>query len=401
MINRRLVRGSLVLLVFFGLYNFLNFVFQINMARMLSLEDYGVLASLFSILYISNIFSESIQTVVVKYSGINEKDSKIKHLLVKFLKRGGVMGLCVFLVYSVVSVFLVEILKINYTLLLLNGVLLIFVFFVPVTRGVLQGKKQFFSLGLNMVSESVIKLALSFVLVFVGWRVYGAIFGAILGSVFSFLFSFYSLRKTLSHKREKSETSGIYKYTAPAFLVNFVIIVFYTVDILIAKIVFDEKTAGAYAIASVLGKAIFWGVLPISKAMFPLASENKTEKNVLRSSLILFIGLVIPAILAFYFFPETIIKIFSGKEVTESSRVLVNVGVANALVALSNLFVLNGLSKGKLKNYSVLPFALLIELIMLFYFSESIYQFSAGFITASACLLLGVLWLTLRNKKSL
>src|SRR3989344_5009800 len=76
--GRGFLRGSLILLISFGIFNVLNFLFQLIMARSLSIAEYGVLATLFSILYITNVMSESIQLVITKYSSSEESKGKLK-----------------------------------------------------------------------------------------------------------------------------------------------------------------------------------------------------------------------------------------------------------------------------------------------------------------------------------
>ena len=60
-IHKSLWKGSIVLLIAFNIFNFFNFVFHFSMARLLSISDFGILATLFAIIYILTGFSESIQ----------------------------------------------------------------------------------------------------------------------------------------------------------------------------------------------------------------------------------------------------------------------------------------------------------------------------------------------------
>ena len=51
-LNKSLLKGSLVLLIAFNLYNLLNFIFHFGMARLLSVADYGILLTLYSMIYL-------------------------------------------------------------------------------------------------------------------------------------------------------------------------------------------------------------------------------------------------------------------------------------------------------------------------------------------------------------
>ena len=76
-LNRGLIKGGITLLIAFGFYNLFNFLYQFSMARMLTVSDYGILAAIFSLIYILSAFTESIQIIITKYSsGEGEKHLK-------------------------------------------------------------------------------------------------------------------------------------------------------------------------------------------------------------------------------------------------------------------------------------------------------------------------------------
>ena len=217
--------------------------------------------------------------------------------------------------------------------------------------------------------------------------------GAILGTGIAFILSLIPIKDIIKTQEKKAQTIGIYGYAKPAFLITFMIIAFYSIDIIIAKIVFSAEIAGAYAIASILSKAIFWGTQPISRVMFPLSSENennlKKSKNVfLNSLLILFFGLIC-ALTVFYFFPELIIKIFAGKEINESISILFFLGIGTSLISITNLILLHKLSINKVRGYKYLFIFLIIEVFLLFYFSNSVLEFSVAFIFSASAFLWG------------
>jgi len=390
-LNKTLISGSLILLISFNFYNALNFFYHFSMARMLSVAQYGVLASLFSIIYMLALFTESIQVVVTKYSSYESNKGKLKNLLKKSLKKASRVSTSLFILYLIVAIPFSYILDIQYYLLALNGLMVFVSFFSPITRGILQGRKRFSALGGNMIIEAVIKLALSIFFVYLGWQVYGAIIGAILGPIVAVALSFINISDILKSKEKKEKTPGIYGYAKPAFVINLVILVAYTIDVLIAKIVFPAEVAGAYAIAATLAKIIFFGTQPISRAMFPLSAEHKGNKekseNVLGNSLVLLALAIIASLTIFFFFPNEIIHIFSGKTLPQAVSILFFLGISMSLLSITNLVLLYKLSIGKVKGYKYLLGLLALEIALLFYFSSSLFQFSIAFITSSAAIL--------------
>ncbi|MEK6899449.1 MAG: oligosaccharide flippase family protein [Nanoarchaeota archaeon] len=390
-LNGALLRGSLVLLISFNIYNALNFLFHLVMARMLSVAEYGILATLFSFMYMLGVFSESIQLVVAKYSAENASRGKIKTLLGKTLKRAFIFSFVIFIVYSVFVWFLTDILNINYYLLFINGFIIFATFLTPTTRGVMQGTKRFGSLGLNMISESLFKLIVAVVLVVIGYGVYGAILGTLVGVFISLIFSFYIVKDIFAFKSEPLETSGIWAQIRPTFFIILMIMAFYSLDIIFVRALFDEDSAGAYAIASVIAKMLFLGTYPVARAMFPLAVESNSRKqnsiNLFVNAMSLIVFGAICALLVFYFLPELIVNIFSGKEISIASNLLFVLGISVSLISLSNLILFFKISIGRTKNYYIMALPVLAELVILYLFASSLYLFSIGFVLASIILL--------------
>lgn len=402
MLDKKVMRGSFILLIAFGLFNIFNFVYQIAMARILSTEEYGVLATLFAIIYIFAIFSESIQTVIAKYTIESKNFGQLRNMLRKSIMRGTKLATKLFLGYLLISILLSYFFKISYLLLALNGIIIYFMFLLPVSRGALQGRKQFLPLGTNLVIESIMKLILGIIFVLIGWKVYGAIGGFILGALISFLLSFISLKDIYKFKEEKFQGNGIYSYAKPTFFITAVIVLFYSVDVIIAKILFDDYTAGAYATASILGKIIVWLSVPIGKAMFPLSAESKNDTNkknkVLVTTLIILSCLIIGMLGTFYFFSEEIVNLFSGEDIVESAKILVYLGISFSLIAISNIILLYQLSLGKIKRYKSLIICNLIEILLLMASGQNLERFALYFVISSAILLLGSILFARANR---
>ena len=384
--------GSLVLLVTINLFFILNYFFHFAMARMLSIENYGVLVALYSIIYILAIFTESIQLVISKYATKEKDDGKLKNIIARSSKKGLKYSLYIFMAYLLVSIFLSSKLQIDYILLAFTGLMIFGSFLMPITRGVLQGRKRFKGLGFNMISEALFKLVFAVILVLIGWAVYGAILATLIGVYASIALSFVSIKDIISKKEKKTTTPGIYAYTAPTFVLMVTIILFYSVDVLIAKAVFTPTVAGYYAIMSIIAKVIFFGTMPISKALFPITAESKTKKESEKIILKAFtlIGVLIAiALLIVYFLPDLLIRIFAGRYIPEIEGILIFPAIAISLVSLANLNILNKLSLGKVKGAYYLLIFVAILIALLSYFSANILQFSLAFIVASAAFLWG------------
>lgn len=394
-LNKSIIGGGMTLLIAFNIYNALNFFFHFAMARLLSISDYGILASLYSIIYVFGIFSEPIQTIIAKYTSTEKNPGKLKNILKRSLKKGFKISLIIFAIYLLISIPLAVLLKLPYLLVSSTGIIIFASFLMPVTRGVMQGRKSFKALGFNMLIEAISKLSLAVLLVLLGWKVFGAMAATILSVAISFAFSFLAFRDLKNTEEKTMPTPDIYGYAKKTFFVLLAVLVFFSADVIIAGVVFDKQTAGVYSIASVLSKTIFLGTQPISKAMFPIASESahkakkKLPKNIFSSAMAMLLACLFVALLAVYFFPDLLVRIFSGRYIPESASILFYTALAFSLLSITNLLLIYRLSIGATRNSLFLLIFVFIQALLLVYFSASLLQFSIAFIAASAIFLLG------------
>jgi len=395
-LDRGIMGGSLALLITMNLYFAFNYLFHFAMARMLVIAEYGILATLYSLMYILAVFSESIQLVISKYSTKEKDKGKLKNMFIKSTKKAVKYSALLFISFLVIAILLSYILKIRYTLIAFSGLVIFSSLLLPVSRGILQGKKRFSSLGINMILEAIVKLGFAVLLVYLGWKVYGAVAATVIGVFISLIFSYYLIKDILKSKEKKGSTPGIYSYTAPVFVAILCVILFYSLDTIIAKIFFHPDIAGQYAIASTISKIIFFGTLPISKAMFPISTESKTKKHsrrILSTSALFLTVLIIVALAIIFLFPDLIIRIFAGRYIPELASILIFPAIATSILGFTNLILMHKLSSGKTSNYYLLFAFIIIEIILLSTFNNSLLQFSIAFMTSSAVFLWGSLFL--------
>lgn len=365
-----LLSGGITLLITFNIFNILSFLYQILMARMLSVSDYGILATLFSIIYVLSVFSESIQTIMTKYSANQKIKGKLKNLAKRALVKGVFFGILFFSLYACIALFLTSVLEIDYWLLFLVGLFVPLFILMPINRGIMLGKERFKGLGINLIIEASLKVILAVFFVYAGMKVYGAIGGTIIAALFSFGLSFLILKDIFKAKEQRINVSNIYKYSQPVFIISTGILIFYSLDIIIAKAVFAPEIAGAYAIASVLAKSIFLVTQPISRAMFPLTAKNERNnflsKNLLKNALMLLGTCLFIILVVFYFFSPQLITIFSGKEIAESTAVLFNLACAISILSVTNLILFYKLSRNtkSIISNKVLMLGVIVLIVM-------------------------------------
>lgn len=400
--NDELVRGGFILFLMMIIYNVFNYAFQISTAKILGPADYGVLAVLMSFLYIFSIPSEAIQTAISRYISkfnIKKEFGKMKDLAYRSLRRGVFFSLVMFLVFLPLAFFLSEILKISFWTIAFTGLFIFFVFSVPIIRGILQGRKKFLGLGVNLVIEGGVKFIFALVLVLAGAAVYGALVGVLIGSLVGFFIAFSVVREVFSSKREYSNFENVYSTNLPVLLAVTSIVLMYSLDIILARAFFRPEVAGQYAFVSMIGKTILFVSLAVGKAMFPLSSEGfengRKTSGLLKKSVILVAMISAVALLFFLLFPQQVIRIISlgSGQYLAASNILFITGVSFSLISFANIALTYNLSIRKKSNYSFLIGIIVLEVILLSIFHSSLLEFSLALLFSSAIMFLYSLFL--------
>jgi O-antigen/teichoic acid export membrane protein len=388
-----LIKGSLILVVAIGLYNFFNYIFQMSMALMLGPADYGILATLMSVIYILAIPSEAIQTIISRYTSkfnVQGEYGKTKDLLLKGIKKAIKISIGFFVIYLIASIFISNWLKINFYLFAIAGLIIFSSFLLPINRGILQGRKKFKEMGMNLVTEAVIKIIFAIILVSVGFKVYGAMAGVVIGALTAFGLSFFLIKEVLKSKRKKEGFDNVYAYNFPSLITITAIVLMYSIDIILAKRFFLPELAGQYAFVSLIAKVILLTNLAVGKAMLPLASEHfergKETRGLLKKSFTMVLLISIPLLLIYFLFPELVVRIISlgSLKYLAASNVLFLLGLAFTFTSFSSIILLYKISTNKMKSSSwILLLFVFIEVLLLSIFNSNIIEFSLSLVAAN------------------
>jgi len=368
-----------------------------SMAKMLDVADYGILATLMSIVYIFGIPAEAIQTLASRYTSKLQSSSLIKNFMISSWKKLAKYLVLCFVIFLIIAFWLSSFLGIKFILFFITGLTLFGSFILPINRGILQGTKKFTAMGMNLVYESIFKIIISVLLVFLSFKVYGAMIGVVFGILFAFSISFLSMRQILKPQRRTSNLK--FSFETRALFAICSIVLMYSLDIILARRFFSAEVAGQYAFISLIGKAIVFANLAIGKAMFPISSEKfnkgKSTSGLLKKSIILVSAISIIALLFYFFIPEFIVKILSLWDVKylAASNVLFLVGLAFAFTSISNVIVLYKLSVNRTRYFYWLLIFPVIQIAILSIFNSSLRSFSLGLAASNLFMLIFSLWL--------
>lgn len=382
----RLVKNIFTLWGFTVIAGLTSALFYILMAKFLSVEDYGLFYSLISFIYLLTIPQETIRTLVSKLFAkfnIKKEKGKMKYVFLSYLKKMFFVGVISFAIFLILIPFMKTLFKTSSLPLILVGVTLIFAFILPVVWGVLQGTFRFKQLGINNVLEMVVKLSIALLLIFLlpgPLKVIGALIAIPASFLFSFLLGLIPIKDILKATKKKYKEKEAWKYALASLAIFTLIGVMCSLDVILARYFFHEKTSGLYAGLSMIATALFFVSMNAKRVMLPTIVKDGERKNPRRilAKTALIIGLLFGGFFIISFvYPQTIVEIFLGPKYFEAAHLLKYVVLAFAFFSLSVLLAFYNLSIDKNKKISlrILASGAFMQVALLLIFHATLLQF--------------------------
>jgi O-antigen/teichoic acid export membrane protein len=287
-----LLHASGLLFLMVMAVNACSYLFHALASRMLGPEDYGSLVSLVAVVTLLAIPSQAIQTVVAKTFAVEEltrRFDRMASLLLQILLRVGALGAALALALWATSAYWVGFFKLKSAVpLLAVGAASLVSLLLSVVRGALQGLQEFGQLGLNLISDALLRLALGAAFFTLGFSVAGGLLAGALSGTAALLLSFAPLRGL---RRQPPVPAGelalpqLYRYGLPVLVAFGAFAVIASLDVILVKHFFPPLAAGYYSAASVVGKAFLFLPLAIAQVLLPKASAGHAQAEDTRALL--------------------------------------------------------------------------------------------------------------------
>lgn len=404
----KLIIGSLVMAGGTLISGVGGYVYHLLMGRALGPTDYGILASLISLTYFLGIPLGVLNLVVVKFvagfKGKKDFDS-IGSFFTVINRKVLIFGLLFLLLMLILTPLMSSFLHLNSFLpiLLVLGFFFISIFLM-INRSFLQGLLKFGYFSSSSILESGLKLIFAFLLVLIGWKVYGALAGFLAGGLGALLFSYFPLwglrkRKKITIKIKKEE---IFKFALPVFFSTLAFTSLFGSDLILVRHFFPSEQAGFYAALSTIGRIIYFLTYPIISVMFPMISERYQSKvsykNLILASLFL-VFIISFSIAGFYFlFPHFIIRLFFGSQYLSISGFLGYFGLFLSFYSMA--FLLNNffLSIQRTKLVFLPVLAAFAQILFIYLFHENLWQIILISLSSSALLFFSLLLFLIKGR---
>lgn len=407
--NNSLIKNSAIFFTGVMAFNILNYIYHLAMSRMLSVQDFGELESLFSIIYLVLVPATALMTVAMKYISLYRAENnlaKASVFLKKFNKRLLGIGALIILFSIAFSQPIADFLKLNsFWPVILMGGMVVFSMLAYLGQGVLQGWQKFKGISIALIIYGILKVALAILLVWLSLGVSGAVGGMMLATVIFYFMVIYLLKFLFVRQSEKTiERQQILQYCLPVFITLLSVTALYSMDMMLVKHFFDAETAGNYGALAVLGKIIFFATAPLIGVMFPMVSESHHLKGdyrkILKQSFGLFCLVGLTPVVLYFLLPKIAITLLVGSKFLIVAPYLGWLGLAIFFVSLINFFANFFLSVQKTGFVYFTLIGALALITLINFYHQNLWQiiWVMNGVMVGTCLLLFGYFLKIKNK---
>lgn len=325
--------------------NAANYGFQIVCGRLLTVEEYGLLAGFMSVVTVITVATSALQTTAAR--AVAAEENEPGGPFIDGLTRSSFVIAAIMLVVTViVSPMASRFFNIGTLPLILLGVYVAPSALDSIAVGRLQGLQRFRAMAFYSTAQASAKLALASILLAAGLRATGLVAGLILSSGLVAIIGTVASREAGSigvHAFAPDVRRAFAAFTMLWFVLG--------ADVLFARAFFVDTAAGLYGAAAVLGKAVLWIPAVVAQLLFPrLAKRSKHGESVaglaLRAVSVVAV-VVFCSVTVLWAFGDTVFRVLYGERYVGAADTAWKIGLAVAPLALVNLLIVHFLARGQ------------------------------------------------------
>lgn len=379
-----------------------NYLYHLFMGRMLGPLEYGILGSLFALIYIATFSTSAFNLSISKFSAeLTGKQNlgAFKYLIRKSLAYTSFAGAVILVLYLISIPFIANFMNVeDYIGFVLVGLIGYLTLISAVLTGALNGTQKFIWQNSSSVASNFFKFAFAVILVYLGFGVNGALIAILIGLIICIGLALYPFISSLKNVRAEHFNSGkIPTYLLFAFFASVIPILLITLDQVLVKHYFSSTDAGYYVAAGMIAKVIWFGsgflVGPLFPKVASLYSQGKDTSKILIKALIYTILLVIVGCAAYYIMPIFIVSMLYGSEYIEAVPPLIGLfGVGIAMFSINQIMITYNLAIERKSFIWIFILAILAEVAGIFLFHNTLEEVIKIFFAVNCFTLVAMLF---------
>jgi O-antigen/teichoic acid export membrane protein len=386
--------------------NLIAVAFTIVFTRLLGTGGYGSLAALLNLSVILTVPGSALQVAAARESALGRLGTGPERAAVlRRWTRTLLIGIAVMAVVSVLAreplaaLLDVEEAWAAAAVPVSGGLWLV----LALQRGVLQGARAYRAIGVSIVLEATGRLAAGVVLVAAGAGVTGAYLGTPVAVALVVAALAVAVERRLGGPAPEAPhrpLGALTRLAAVPIAALTLVAVLQNVDVIIARHVLSDHAAGIYAATTVAAKALVWIAAGLSLWLLPEAvrrvAGGEDPRVVLARALAVIGAVALPALVLYATIPGLVLRTAFGAEYEAGEEILLALGVAYALLAVTFLGVQFLLGVHRRAFLVVLALAAAVEPAVLL-LADDLAGFATGVLAVQAVVAGVVILLALRR----
>jgi len=339
------------------LVSILSYLFNLMVARGLSLGEYGEYMSAISYFAIFTIPYTALMAIIIKKIGQMPVDQRsacflsIKNYVFDNIKK---QSLPIILLVALISIVLNQQANMSLSAIVFIIIMVALSLLGALYNSAFQAFKAFSLYGALMILNTVLKISLGVLVIFLMPKLNLIYLVMIVTSFAAFSLSKYIMKKKFVVKEIAISFKGIGFYLKKrTVLIPLLTLLGVTamahIDVVLVKKYFDSDQAGLYAALALLSKIILYFAGPlavVSYAFFTGSESKKHSSKILLITTITFVLIGLVSFAVYYLFPGLIIQVIYGSKFFAIESYVYLAGIFGALYALVNLYSQYYISQG-------------------------------------------------------
>ena len=349
--------------------SFLNYYFNVLLARNLPSSEFGIYSAALGIISIIQVPSLAISSAVTKFvAGNRGKNLKIfkKDLFKKFFIIAFIFSVLFFILSPVIS----DISNIPQKYMFPLTIVLFLSFFNPLTKGILYGLEKPNKGNFLNLTESVLKICIGFLAI----NIYrGDATLPILAHGLPLILTGILIYPFIGNIQDKGNIHGSINFKN--VILYFFLFVFLSIPYTLDLSLVNSEFRPEYSALSLIGKIVYFASIMITSVMFSKAAnlkDKRERRKVLNISLYiaLFIGVCLS--LLYWFIPEYINNFVYGGKYPEITEYLGIYGLGMTLYASTYLIYNYFIIENFIRSIYWLIFTAIIQILLFFFRNDSL-----------------------------
>lgn len=370
-------RYSIMFLWFAGLFaNATGFLFTLLANRSLSLEQMGNFGFFTNIIALASIASVAVGVVTNRYQAIyfkNKQPDKYGYTA-SFGTLTALMGGVVLVLYLALAPWWTKsfAFPLQWPLLLATGAALSIMFPLAWLRSVWQAHSLFVLVGIGLLGESLIKVALGLLAGSSHQPFFWFMAAMAVSSLAALLIMYIPRHQLLQQVTKKLKPLEIehWNFLGQTLIQRVGVISLLTIDILFAKYFLSPEQAGIYALLSVSGKIIYFLTQSLYVLVTPMISpylEQTKKRHFMFAAIMTVTVFLISGIIFLYtYYPQYSLGMMLGQRFLLIQPYVVSYSLASGFLSLALIATLYKLLRKQYATSGLVIFGLFIEVLLMF-----------------------------------